>query len=310
MFLTTRGLVLREVRYKESDKILTVLTQHEGKVTVRARGALRKGSRITAATQLLTYSDMTIFENRGRRTLNEAEEKLADNPQQKKRPAATRAIRAGLRLVDCPIRHLGTEKAHEVYLGIENYLREHGVEMLFGCTCEDVILRDGDIISVDTGAIVDGWVGDNAWTYPVGTVAPEVQRLLEVGERCMWEGLDNARPTKRLGDIGHAVQSLAEAAGYSVVRDYVGHGIGREMHEDPNVPNFGRRRTGLKLLPGMVLAIEPMVNMGTRKVKQCSDGWLVRTRDGKPSVHFEKTVAITEDGPVVLTTEEGHPRPV
>ena len=106
------------------------------------------------------------------------------------------------------------------------------------------------------------------------------------------------------------MQSLAEAAGYSVVRDYVGHGIGREMHEDPNVPNFGRRRTGLKLLPGMVLAIEPMVNMGTRKVKQCSDGWLVRTRDGKPSVHFEKTVAITEDGPVVLTTEEGHPRPV
>ena len=164
--------------------------------------------------------------------------------------------------------------------------------------------------SIDTGAIVDGWVGDNAWTYPVGKVAPEVQRLLEVGERCMWEGLDNARPTKRLGDIGHAVQSLAEAAGYSVVRDYVGHGIGREMHEDPNVPNFGRRRTGLKLLPGMVLAIEPMVNAGTRKVKQCSDGWLVRTRDGKPSVHFEKTVAITEDGPVVLTTEEGHPRPV
>ena len=169
---------------------------------------------------------------------------------------------------------------------------------------------DGHLRTIDTGAIVDGWVGDNAWTYPVGKVAPEVQRLLEVGERCMWEGLDNARPTKRLGDIGHAVQSLAEAAGYSVVRDYVGHGIGREMHEDPNVPNFGRRRTGLKLLPGMVLAIEPMVNAGTRKVKQCSDGWLVRTRDGKPSVHFEKTVAITEDGPVVLTAEEGHPRPV
>lgn len=182
--------------------------------------------------------------------------------------------------------------------------------VVHGIPSRKLVLREGDIISIDTGAIVDGWVGDNAWTYPVGKVAPEVQRLLEVGERCMWEGLDNARPTKRLGDIGHAVQSLAEAAGYSVVRDYVGHGIGREMHEDPNVPNFGRRRTGLKLLPGMVLAIEPMVNAGTRKVKQCSDGWLVRTRDGKPSVHFEKTVAITEDGPVVLTTEEGHPRPV
>ena len=158
--------------------------------------------------------------------------------------------------------------------------------VVHGIPSRKLVLREGDLISIDTGAIVDGWVGDNAWTYPVGTVAPEVQRLLEVGERCMWEGLDNARPTKRLGDIGHA------------------------MHEDPNVPNFGRRRTGLKLLPGMVLAIEPMVNMGTRKVKQCSDGWLVRTRDGKPSVHFEKTVAITEDGPVVLTTEEGHPRPV
>ena len=182
--------------------------------------------------------------------------------------------------------------------------------VVHGIPSRKLVLREGDIISIDTGAIVDGWVGDNAWTYPVGKVAPEVQRLLEVGERCMWEGLDNALPTKRLGDIGHAVQSLAEAAGYSVVRDYVGHGIGREMHEDPNVPNFGRRRTGLKLLPGMVLAIEPMVNAGTRKVKQCSDGWLVRTRDGKPSVHFEKTVAITEDGPVVLTTEEGHERPV
>ena len=152
--------------------------------------------------------------------------------------------------------------------------------VVHGIPSRKLVLREGDLISIDTGAIVDGWVGDNA------------------------------RPTTRLGDIGHAVQSLAAAAGYSVVRDYVGHGIGREMHEDPNVPNFGRRRTGLKLLPGMVLAIEPMVNMGTRKVKQCSDGWLVRTRDGKPSVHFEKTVAITEDGPVVLTTEEGHPRPV
>ncbi len=118
----------------------------------------------------------------------------------------------------------------------------------------------------------------------------------------MWEGLAAACPKKRLGDIGHAVQSMAEAAGFSVVREYVGHGIGRDMHEDPNVPNFGRRRTGLKLVPGMVLAIEPMVNMGTRRTVQGADGWEVRTRDGKPSVHFEKTVAITEDGPVILTT--------
>lgn len=182
--------------------------------------------------------------------------------------------------------------------------------VVHGIPSRKLKLREGDIISIDTGAIVDGWVGDNAWTYPVGEVAPDVARLLEVGELCMWEGLAQATPKKRLGDIGHAVQSMAEAAGFSVVREYVGHGIGRAMHEDPNVPNFGRRRTGLKLLPGMVLAIEPMVNMGTRKVVEGDDGWIVRTRDGKPSVHFEKTVAITEDGPRILTTEEGHERPV
>ncbi len=182
--------------------------------------------------------------------------------------------------------------------------------VVHGIPSRKMKLREGDVISIDTGAVVGGWVGDNAWTYPVGEVAPEVARLLEVGEKCMWEGLAQAAPKKRLGDIGHAVQSMAEAAGFSVVREYVGHGIGRAMHEDPNVPNFGRRRTGLKLLPGMVLAIEPMVNMGTRKVVEGDDGWIVRTRDGKPSVHFEKTVAITEDGPRILTTEEGHPRPV
>ncbi len=182
--------------------------------------------------------------------------------------------------------------------------------VVHGIPSKRLVLREGDIISIDTGAIVDGWVGDNAWTYPVGAVAPEVQRLLEVGERCMWEGLDNARASKRLGDIGHAVQSLAEAAGYSVVRDYVGHGIGRAMHEDPNVPNFGRRRTGLKPRPGIVPAMEPLVYMATRDSVQRADGWEVRTRDGRPSVHFEKTVAITEDGPVILTTEEGHERPV
>ena len=173
-----------------------------------------------------------------------------------------------------------------------------------------VVLKEGDIISIDTGAIVDGWVGDNAWTYAVGKISPEKKRLLDVTERCMWAGLDAARPGNRLGDIGHAVQSVAEEAGYGVVREYVGHGIGRDMHEDPNVPNFGRKHTGVKLEEGMVLAIEPMINLGTYKTRQMPDGWLVCTRDGLPSAHFEKTVAITEDGPVILTTEEGHRRPV
>ena len=163
---------------------------------------------------------------------------------------------------------------------------------------------------LSVGFRMDGWVGDNAWTYAVGKISPEKKRLLDVTERCMWAGLDAARPGNRLGDIGHAVQSVAEEAGYGVVREYVGHGIGRDMHEDPNVPNFGRKHTGVKLEAGMVLAIEPMINLGTYKTRQMPDGWLVCTRDGLPSAHFEKTVAITEDGPVILTTEEGHRRPV
>ena len=183
-------------------------------------------------------------------------------------------------------------------------------QIVHGIPSSKVVLKDGDIISIDTGAIVDGWVGDNAWTYAVGTISPDKKRLLEVTEKCMWAGVDAARPGNRMGDIGHAVQVVAEAAGYGVVREYVGHGIGRDMHEDPNVPNYGRRHTGVKLEVGMVLAIEPMINMGTFKTRQMPDGWLVCTRDGKPSAHFEKTVAITENGPLVLTCEEGFRRPV
>ena len=183
-------------------------------------------------------------------------------------------------------------------------------QIVHGIPAADVILREGDILSVDTGAIVDGWVGDNAWTYAVGKISEEKQRLLDVTEKCMWAGLEAARPGNRLGDIGAAVQEIAEAAGYGVVREYVGHGIGRNMHEDPNVPNYGRKHTGVLLEPGMVLAIEPMINVGTHKTKQMPDGWLVVTRDGMPSAHFEKTVAITEDGPLILTTEKDHRRPV
>lgn len=183
-------------------------------------------------------------------------------------------------------------------------------QVVHGIPNPDVILRDGDIISIDTGAIVDGWVGDNAWTFFCGTPSPEAKALCEVTLDCLKAGIEQAVPGNRLGDIGHAVQSLAESHGYGVLRDYVGHGIGRDMHEDPNVPNFGRKHTGVKLEAGMVLAIEPMINLGTYKTRQMPDGWLVCTRDGLPSAHFEKTVAITEDGPVILTTEEGHRRPV
>ena len=183
-------------------------------------------------------------------------------------------------------------------------------QIVHGIPSNGVILQEGDIISIDTGATVAGWVGDNAWTFPVGKISPQKQRLLDVTEECMWAGIDAARPGNHLGDIGHAIQVIAEEAGYGVVREYVGHGIGRTMHEEPNVPNYGRKHTGVLLEPGMVLAIEPMINMGTRKTKQMPDGWLVVTRDGNPSAHFEKTVAITEEGPRILTLELEHRRPV
>lgn len=183
-------------------------------------------------------------------------------------------------------------------------------QIVHGIPSERIVLQEGDIISIDTGATVGGWVGDNAWTFPVGKISPQKQRLLEVTEKCMWAGIEAARPGNHLGDVGHAIQEIAEGAGYGVVREYVGHGIGRVMHEEPNVPNYGRKHTGLLLEVGMVLAIEPMINMGTRKTKQMPDGWLVITRDKKPSAHFEKTVAITEEGPRLLTIEPDHRRPV
>lgn len=166
-----------------------------------------------------------------------------------------------------------------------------------------VRLAEGDIISIDMGAIVDGYYGDSARTFGVGSVSDEAARLMDVTERSLAAGIAAARPGGRLYDIGAAVQAVAEGAGFSVVREYVGHGIGRQMHEDPQVPNYGTAGKGPTLLPGMVLAIEPMVNAGTSGVKQMPDGWTVVTADGQLSAHFEHTVAITEDGPVILTLE-------
>ena len=182
--------------------------------------------------------------------------------------------------------------------------------IVHGIPSANVILQEGDIISIDTGATVDGWVGDNAWTFPVGKISPEKQALLDVTEECMWAGLEAMCEGNRLYDIGRAVQTIAESHGYGVVRDYVGHGIGRRMHEDPNVPNYYDKHNNLPLEVGMVFAIEPMINMGTHETRQGDDGWIVYTKDGMPSAHFEKTIAITEDGPVVITTESGHKRPV
>ena len=183
-------------------------------------------------------------------------------------------------------------------------------QIVHGIPSANVILQEGDIISIDTGATVDGWVGDNAWTFAVGEISPAKKRLLEVTEKCMWAGIDAAVAGNHLGDIGHAVQTIAEKAGYGVVREYVGHGIGRVMHEDPSVPNYGKAGTGIRLEVGLCIAIEPMINMGTWRTRTLGDKWTVVTRDGKPSAHFEKTIAITESGPLVITTEPDHVRPV
>lgn len=182
--------------------------------------------------------------------------------------------------------------------------------VVHGIPAADVILQEGDIIGIDTGAIIDGWVGDNAWTFPVGQISKDKQRLLETTEACMWAAIDAARAGNHLGDIGHACQELAERTGYGVVREYVGHGIGHEMHEDPAVPNFGKAHSGPKLKAGMVLAIEPMINMGTHEVINGEDGWLVTTADSLPSAHFEKTVAVCDGEPILLTVEPGFMRPV
>ena len=164
-------------------------------------------------------------------------------------------------------------------------------------------LSEGDIISIDVGAIVDGYVGDSARTFPVGRVSDEATRLLTATRESLEAGIACCTPGMRLGDIGAAVQAVAEGAGFSIVREYVGHGIGRAMHEEPQVPNYGTPGKGPVLLAGMVIAIEPMVNAGGADVRQLKDGWTVVTADGSLSAHFEHTVAITHDGPLVLTLE-------
>lgn len=163
------------------------------------------------------------------------------------------------------------------------------------------VLKAGDIISIDVGAEKNGYCGDAARTFAVGEIDPETRRLLEVTELSLQKGWEKAVCNNRLGDIAHCVQKTVEKAGFSVVRDYTGHGIGKKMHEDPAVPNYGKAGSGMKLVNGMALAIEPMVNMGTHKVITLSDGWTVVTKDLMPSAHFENTVAITPKGPRLLT---------
>jgi methionyl aminopeptidase len=174
-------------------------------------------------------------------------------------------------------------------------------EVVHGIPSDTCELADGDIISLDFGVEYDGFYGDCAVTVPVGDIDPESARLLEVTRGALEAGIAELEPGKKLGDVGARVQKVAEEAGFSVVLDFVGHGIGRALHEDPQVPNFGKPGRGRTLKPGMVLAVEPMVNMGTHRVKIDADGWTARTVDGKRSAHFEHTIAITDEGPEVLT---------
>ena len=173
--------------------------------------------------------------------------------------------------------------------------------IVHGIPSDSVVLAEGDILSIDCGAIIEGWHADAAVTVPIGEIDAESQRLLEVTEASLWAAIEQVVEGRRLGDIGAAVEGLAEAAGFTVVREYVGHGIGTAMHEEPQVPNYGPAGRGMKLREGLVLAIEPMVNAGTPATRTLDDGWTVVTQDGRRSAHFEHTIAVTEHGPEVLT---------
>jgi methionyl aminopeptidase len=205
----------------------------------------------------------------------------------------------------------------------EEYIRDHGGTPSFkgyngfpGSLCisinDQVVhgipgsteLQDADIVSVDCGVFYKGFHSDAAYTYPVGTVSEQVRKLLKVTKESLYVGIEYAKSGNRIGDIGFAIQQYVEENGFSVVRELVGHGIGKTLHESPEVPNYGKRGRGTKLKTGLILAIEPMVNMGTRSIVQESDGWTIRTRDHQPSAHFEHTVAILNGTPEILTTHE------
>lgn len=202
------------------------------------------------------------------------------------------------------IRECGGKSA---FLGYKGYPGEICVsvneEVVHGIP-GDRRVQYGDVVSLDVGVILDGFVGDNATTVAVGLVKPRTAKLLETTERALMAAIAQARAGARVGDISHAVQSTVEAEGFAPVREFVGHGVGRRLHEDPQIPNFGKRGEGPKLKPGMTLAIEPMINAGTPEVQVLADGWTVVTADGAPSAHFEHTVLVTEGEAEILTWQK------
>lgn len=203
---------------------------------------------------------------------------------------------------------------------VEGYIRQkgaipsfkghHGFPASICASVNDVIchgipngqpLKEGDVITIDIGAKVKGYHGDSAWSYAVGQVAPEIEKLMKVTKECLFLGIDQAQPGKRIGDIGHAIQTYAESLQYGVVRDFCGHGVGRELWEDPEIPHYGHAGKGPAIKDGMTIAIEPMITMGRWQVKTDADGWTARTIDGSICVQYEHTLAVTKEGPIILT---------
>ncbi|MFD1021227.1 type I methionyl aminopeptidase [Thalassobacillus hwangdonensis] len=205
------------------------------------------------------------------------------------------------RIAEKTIRGMGAIPSFKGYNGFRGSICASVNEELVHGIPGDRKLNEGDIISIDIGAKYNGYHGDSAWTYPVGEIDEGTEELLKVTETSLFKGLDEAKPGERLSNISHAIQSYVEPLGFSIVREYVGHGVGQELHEDPQIPHYGPPNKGPRLKPGMVLAIEPMVNAGKRYVKTLADNWTVVTQDGKMCAHFEHTIVITEEGYEILT---------
>ncbi len=221
-----------------------------------------------------------------------------------------RAARPGVttrqldRLAETGIRALGGEPTFVGYHGYPGSICTSVNEQVVHGIPGDYELREGDILSIDIGTTFEGYVSDSAVTVPIGSVSKEAVRLMRVTQECLMAGIAQMQPGKRLGDIGWAVQAHAEGHGYGVVRELVGHGVGTRMHEEPQVPNFGRAGSGSELRPGLVLAVEPMITQGGHAVETLKDGWTVVTADGKLAAHFEHTIAVTPDGPKILTLRD------
>lgn len=225
--------------------------------------------------------------------------------------AAGKAIHAGMstKELDKVIHNFITAHgAKPSFLGYSGYPASACISVndtvIHGIPSAHEKLKDGDIVSVDVGAYIDGFHGDSAYTFKVGEVDHKTQALLDATEESLYMAISMAKPGVRIGDLSAAIQEYNESRGFGVVREYVGHGVGRELHEEPEVPNFGRSGHGVRLIPGMVIAIEPMITLGKPSVKILSDGWTVKTRDASLAAHFEHTIAITSDGAIILTKPE------